>query len=59
MSQQMNYDEGIGERQTPPYQGYKHLIKIHLLHHRGRSFHRAILAEEQAQVNDWRLRSFQ
>ena len=23
MSQQMNYDEGIGERQTPPYQGYQ------------------------------------
>ena len=23
MSQQMNYDEGISERQTPPYQGYQ------------------------------------
>ncbi len=23
MSQQMNYDEGIGERQSPPYQGYQ------------------------------------
>jgi hypothetical protein len=23
MSQQMNYNEGIGERQTPPYQGYQ------------------------------------
>jgi hypothetical protein len=23
MSQQMNYDEGIGERQTPPYQRYQ------------------------------------
>src|SRR5215467_6585566 len=23
MSQQMNYDEGIGEHQTPPYQGYQ------------------------------------
>lgn len=23
MSQQMNYDEGIGERQTPPYKGYQ------------------------------------
>lgn len=23
MSQQMNFDEGIGERQTPPYQGYQ------------------------------------
>ena len=23
MSQQMNYDEGIGERQPPPYQGYQ------------------------------------
>ena len=23
MSQQMNYDEGIGERQTPPYQAYQ------------------------------------
>lgn len=23
MSQQMNYDEGIGESQTPPYQGYQ------------------------------------
>ena len=23
MSQQMNYDEGIGQRQTPPYQGYQ------------------------------------
>ena len=23
MSQQMNYDEGVGERQTPPYQGYQ------------------------------------
>ena len=22
MSQQMNYDEGMGERQSPPYQGY-------------------------------------
>lgn len=23
MSQQMNYDEGIGEHQTPPYQSYQ------------------------------------
>ncbi len=23
MSQQMNYDEGMGERQSPPYQGYQ------------------------------------
>lgn len=23
MSQQMNYDEGNGERQTPPYHGYQ------------------------------------
>jgi hypothetical protein len=23
MSQQMNYDEGSGERQSPPYQGYQ------------------------------------
>ena len=23
MSQQMNYDEGVGERQTPPYQSYQ------------------------------------
>ncbi|HYX50072.1 MAG TPA: hypothetical protein VE843_10045 [Ktedonobacteraceae bacterium] len=23
MSQQMNYDEEIGQRQTPPYQGYQ------------------------------------
>ena len=23
MSQQMNYEEGIGEHQSPPYQGYR------------------------------------
>ena len=23
MSQQMNYEEGIGERQSAPYQGYQ------------------------------------
>ena len=23
MSQQMNYEEGMGEHQSPPYQGYR------------------------------------
>ncbi len=55
MSQQMNYEEGIGERQSPPYQSYQAGYQDPLLHHQGRSFHREILAEERVPVNDLRL----
>ena len=59
MSQQMHYDENSGERQSPPYRAMEEVIKILLLHHQGRSFHREILAGERVPVNDWHSRLFQ